>query len=79
MPSIFFSENVIAMTAKFTWMIYKSSAIMRLFFHKFCHFQHAFASAEQDAAYYCCKIPCLDFGAHHVGFVLIRVCKMASR
>jgi hypothetical protein len=30
----FFSENVITVTMKFTWMIHKSFAIMRLFFHK---------------------------------------------
>jgi hypothetical protein len=34
MPPGFFSENVIALTVKFTWMIYISFAIMRLFFHK---------------------------------------------
>jgi hypothetical protein len=34
MPSIFSSENVIATTMKFTWMIHTSFAIMRQFFHK---------------------------------------------
>jgi hypothetical protein len=34
MPPIIFTESVIAMTMKFTWMTHKSSAIMRLFFHK---------------------------------------------
>jgi hypothetical protein len=33
MPPIFFSENVIALILKFTWMIHNSFAIMRLFFH----------------------------------------------
>jgi hypothetical protein len=32
--SIFFSENVIAITVTFTWMIHVSFAIMRLFSHK---------------------------------------------
>jgi hypothetical protein len=34
MPPIFFSENVIAVAMKFTWMIHISFEIMRLFFHK---------------------------------------------
>jgi hypothetical protein len=33
-PSIFFSEDVIAITMKITWMIHTSLAIMSLFFHK---------------------------------------------
>jgi hypothetical protein len=32
-PSVFFSENVIAITMKFTWMIHASFAVMRLFFY----------------------------------------------
>jgi hypothetical protein len=34
MPLIFFSENVIVITTKFTWMILISLAVVRLFFHK---------------------------------------------
>jgi hypothetical protein len=33
MSPVFFSENVIATTMKFTWMIHTSFAIMALFFH----------------------------------------------
>jgi hypothetical protein len=32
--SIFFSENINAITMTFTWIIHTSFAIMRLFFHK---------------------------------------------
>jgi hypothetical protein len=42
----FFSENVIAVRMKFTWMIHISFAIMTLFFYKDCHFQHTFANVE---------------------------------
>jgi hypothetical protein len=34
MPPIFFSQNVIAVTTKFTWMNLIHFAIMRPFFHK---------------------------------------------
>jgi hypothetical protein len=34
MAPIYFSENIIAITVKFTWMIHTSFAIMRLFFHR---------------------------------------------
>jgi hypothetical protein len=56
-------------------MIPASFAIMRLFFHKVSvifNFQHTFANVEYDAAYQCCKIPCLDYGAHHEKRVSIR-------
>jgi hypothetical protein len=38
MRPIFFSENVIAITMKFTWMIHASFAITRLFSTKFPSF-----------------------------------------
>jgi hypothetical protein len=34
MTPVFLSENVIAITVKFTWVIHTSFAIMRLFFHR---------------------------------------------
>jgi hypothetical protein len=34
MPPIFFLENLIAITVKFTWMFHTSVAIMRQFFHE---------------------------------------------
>jgi hypothetical protein len=72
MPPIFFpSENVIAKTLKFTWMIHTSFAVMRPFFHRMCYFQLTFANIKQDIVYQCCKIPCFDFGAHHKNFVSI--------
>jgi hypothetical protein len=36
MPPIFVSENVIAVTVKFTWMIHTSFEIMRILFHRVC-------------------------------------------
>jgi hypothetical protein len=38
--SNFLSENIIARAMKFIWMICTAFAIMRLFFHSLCHFQH---------------------------------------
>jgi hypothetical protein len=35
------------------------------------HFQHTFANNEQDVAHQYCKIPHLDFEAHHENFVSI--------
>jgi hypothetical protein len=46
MPPIFFSENVIAVTMKFVWMIDTSFAIVRIFPHSFHHFQLTFATVE---------------------------------
>jgi hypothetical protein len=49
--------------------------MMRLFLHKVSvifNFQHTFANVEYDAAYQCCKIPCLDFAAHQENCVSIR-------
>jgi hypothetical protein len=34
MPTIFFSENIIAAIVKLMWMIHTSFTIMRLFFHR---------------------------------------------
>jgi hypothetical protein len=34
MPPVFFSENVLAITVKFTWVIHTCFAAVRLFFHK---------------------------------------------
>jgi hypothetical protein len=47
-------------------MIHTTFAIMKLFLNEVCHFQNIFANPEYDAMYQCCKIPSLDFGAHHV-------------
>jgi hypothetical protein len=66
MPPIFFSENVIAITMKFTWMIHTSVAIMRIFFHKVSIiFNTLLPMLSKMPLHSCCKIPCLNFGAHH--------------
>jgi hypothetical protein len=47
MPPVFFSENLIAVNMKFTWIIHTSFAIIRLFFPQSPHhFQHSFANVE---------------------------------
>jgi hypothetical protein len=43
-----------------------------IFPQSFRHFQHTFDNVEWDAVYQSCKIPCLDFGAHHENFVSVR-------
>jgi hypothetical protein len=49
--SNFFSENVTAITIKFTWMIHISFAIMRIFFLKVSIIFNTLANVEQDAVY----------------------------
>jgi hypothetical protein len=47
-----FSENVITITMKFTWVIHTSCNYdMRLLLHSLHNFQHTFANAVQDVVH----------------------------
>jgi hypothetical protein len=74
----FFSENVIAIALKFIWMARTSFAIMRLFFHKVFIIFNTLLSVLSNMLhiYKCCKIPYLEFRAHHKN--LVSVCYLQN-
>jgi hypothetical protein len=68
----FFSENLIAITVTFVWVIHTSFAIMRLFFDSLCLSFNTLLSALSKTLYNSAvKFPCLDFGAYHINFVSV--------
>jgi hypothetical protein len=71
MPPIFFSENIIAITLKFTYMIHKILPLWGYFLQSRRHFQHTSANVELDAVYQCCKTLYLDLRAHHENYVSV--------
>jgi hypothetical protein len=46
MLQIFFSENITAITMKFTWMIHTAFAVVGLFFHKVSVIFNTLANVE---------------------------------
>jgi hypothetical protein len=65
MPPIFLRKcdcdnNEIFMGDSYIFCNYKANFPLSLH-----HFQYTLPNVEYDAVYQCCKIPCLDFGAHH--------------
>jgi hypothetical protein len=70
-PSIFFSENVNAITMKFTWMLHYIFCNHKAIFPQiFFIFNTVFSVLNKTLCTSIVKlIPCLDFGAHHENFV----------
>jgi hypothetical protein len=65
MPPIFFRKcncNNNEISTNYSYIFCNYEAILPQSLH---HLQHTFTNADQDAVYQCCKIPCLDFTAHH--------------
>jgi hypothetical protein len=66
------------LTVKFTWVILHFCNYKCIFPQDIRHFLHTLANLELYVVHWCCKIPCLDFGAHHKNFVSSR-CHLQSR
>jgi hypothetical protein len=79
-PPIFLSENVVAITMKYTWMIYSSFAITRLFFHKVTFIVYTLLPTLSETLYTSVvKFPASTL--EHIKetfFQFIAICKMAS-
>jgi hypothetical protein len=59
------------MTVTFTWMIYTTFAIMRLFFHKVCVIFNMLLPTLSKMLYISVLRSCHDLTAHHENFVSI--------